>query len=402
MKPDTLTIYDLFQFQRRHIVPLFQRPYVWGQEKQWLPLWEDIVALADQILAQPENEQRQVRKHFIGAVVLKQSPVFGRQIPATEVIDGQQRLTTLQLLLLAIRDYIQLNKHQDQALLIQHLTTNDLAVKYPHERYKVWPTTSDQGVFEAVFAAGSPEALTKHFVPKRIKYTNRYEPRPRLVEAYLFFSDMIRQYVEDQTGLETVLSDELQDEQNDPHALSATEQRLEALVTAMTKQLELVVIDLEERDDPQVIFETLNARGEPLLPSDLIRNFVFLEATQQKQDVNGLYQRYWQPFDQDNADGFNAWKQLERQGRLNRPRLDLFFFHYLTYKREQEIGITHLFQEFRQWWSRGPRMVEAQLTELQHFSQLFAKLFSSAQETRLDIFAQRMRILDTSTVYPLL
>ncbi len=394
MKPTTVTVFDLFQSERRNIVPLFQRPYVWSKDKQWQPLWDDVTALANQVLSQPQEEHAQLHKHFIGAVVLNQIKTFGLQLAAWEIIDGQQRLTTLQILLFALRDYMQAHQHTSQARSIKRITINDTDFELPYEQFKVWPTTVDQLDFENVFNAGSPTALATQYPQTRIPYTTRWTPRPLLVEAYLFFSQAISEYVSEQTMPVTDATTQ------EP---SANSQPLDALVTAITKYLEIVVIELEERDDPQVIFETLNARGEPLLPSDLIRNFVFLEASRKKEDVSRLYHTYWQPFDHDGVKGPGFWKALERQGRLNRPRLDLFFFNYLTYKSEKEIAIPHLFAEFRGWWSKRPKQsVEADLKDLQRYSDLFVKFSPSVQQTRLDILAHRIRLLDTSTVYPLL
>ena len=83
-----------------------------------------------------------------------------------------------------------------------------------------------------------------------------------------------------------------------------------------------------------MIFETLNARGEPLLSSDLLRNFIFLRARRQGLSANHLYDTYWQHFDGDlPEDGSTAttfWKIEEQQGRLIRPRLDLFIQHFLS------------------------------------------------------------------------
>jgi uncharacterized protein with ParB-like and HNH nuclease domain len=100
-----LTVFELFEKERRYIVPLFQRPYVWTEEKQWQPLWEDITAKADQLLYLRDDHQV-VGRHFLGAAVLNEIKTFGRQVAAREIIDGQQRLTTLQIALTAYRDYL--------------------------------------------------------------------------------------------------------------------------------------------------------------------------------------------------------------------------------------------------------------------------------------------------------
>jgi uncharacterized protein with ParB-like and HNH nuclease domain len=99
---------------------------------------------------------------------------------------------------------------------------------------------------------------------------------------------------------------------------------------ALRGALQVVTVELEADDDPQVIFETLNARGEPLLPSDLLRNFIFLRASQQNESQEDLYDEFWVPFDDE------FWRALEKQGRLLRPRSDIFLQHYLTLQRKQE------------------------------------------------------------------
>lgn len=105
MKSDDIPLFDLFQRQRRYVVPLFQRPYVWEEEEQWAPLWQDITGRAEAVLERDQRGSRSDRigNHFLGAVVLNQIRVFGRQVDTVQVIDGQQRLTTLQLMIAAFR-----------------------------------------------------------------------------------------------------------------------------------------------------------------------------------------------------------------------------------------------------------------------------------------------------------
>ena len=76
------------------MVPLFQRPYVWKKDEQWEPLWDDIRELADRVMTDGKS-----RPHFLGAIVLDQQHTTTGQIEMRLVIDGQQRLTTMQLLL---------------------------------------------------------------------------------------------------------------------------------------------------------------------------------------------------------------------------------------------------------------------------------------------------------------
>jgi uncharacterized protein with ParB-like and HNH nuclease domain len=96
MTPHTYTIQELFERDVRYIVPLYQRPYVWDEEHQWAPLWDDVIALLEH---QESGESGGLWTHFLGAIVLEQEQTPPGQIPRYTVIDGQQRLTTLQLLL---------------------------------------------------------------------------------------------------------------------------------------------------------------------------------------------------------------------------------------------------------------------------------------------------------------
>ncbi|MFD2399811.1 DUF262 domain-containing protein [Prauserella oleivorans] len=98
MKPATHTVQELFERDVRYIVPLYQRPYVWNEEEQWAPLWQDITALLNHHEDTGDHAQW---SHFLGAIVLDQEQTAPGQIPRFTVIDGQQRLTTLQLLVAA-------------------------------------------------------------------------------------------------------------------------------------------------------------------------------------------------------------------------------------------------------------------------------------------------------------
>ena len=163
------------------------------------------------------------------------------------------------------------------------------------------------------------------------------------------------------------------------------------------------MIELEGDDDPQVIFESLNGRGAPLLPSDLVRNFVFLEASRVPgADVEALYHAGWARYDVGEAGAF--WKEEVKQGRIKRPRIDLFLFHYVTARTGRDTRITHLYQEFRRWWGPGDRDVEAELARLGVYADAFARLVSPPRDSggRYDTFARRLGVLDTSTVYPVL
>lgn len=282
MNANAAAILDIFQSKARLEVPLFQRQYVWNQTKQWEPLWEDI--------SRKFNEHLEGRQdapiHFLGAMVLDQKLTPTTHVPRRQVIDGQQRLTTLQIFLAAFRDTCTAIKCGDLAeectkYLLNTGMMNDRAV----EQFKVWPTQSDREQFSAVITSGSRAILEKQYPLTRRKYARAYDPRPLMVEAYLYFHQALLDYFVGTT--------------NDPplSAKTPVAERLLLCFTALKGSLKVVIIDLERDDDAQVIFETLNARGEPLLPADLLRNYIFLRAAREGANAEDLYNQYWKSFD---------------------------------------------------------------------------------------------------------
>ncbi len=238
MKPDKLSVHELFERERRYVVPLYQRSYVWTREEQLEPLWEDIRRQADGVR---EGAEKGVEKtHFLGAVVLNVVKIVGRHVARSEIIDGQQRLTTLQILLAALRDYSRTISPKSEAAF-DRLTRNPEEDDRSIERFKVWPTNSDREAFTAVMCAGAPEKLGDN-INGRLDGPG---PMNRMAEAYLFFYRSVRSYVE---------------EVSDPAGM---DDRLFRIKQALRTALQFVIIELEESDDPQVIFETLNARIEP-------------------------------------------------------------------------------------------------------------------------------------------
>ncbi|TKJ41176.1 hypothetical protein CEE37_05795 [candidate division LCP-89 bacterium B3_LCP] len=374
MQPNWLSVYHIFEPQRRYLVPLFQRPYIWNEEDHWDPLWEDIIRRAEDFL-----NGNSKHRHFLGAVVLKHLDTETKQVEIREIIDGQQRLTTLQLFLAAFRDFIK--QLEDDALTreINRITKND-PLADESESFKVWPTQADIPSFTGVMNAGSIENIRNQFA----------DTEPLIVSCYLFFYGKITEFFS-------------RFDSNEERNAAAW-----AIHSALRDSVQLVVIDLDQTDDPQTIFETLNARGVPLLPSDLIRNFLLHRARDQKEDMEALYDQYWKEFDlrvTDNGEDGESkfWRIEERQGRLTRPRIDLFFFHYLQYKKMDDLRITRLYQEFQRWWDEPPgREIRATLEDITTHSSVFADFLLPDTSSRSGLFLERLNLMDTSTLYPLL
>jgi uncharacterized protein with ParB-like and HNH nuclease domain len=330
-------------------------------------------------------DNRESYPHFMGAMVFEQFTTFGNQVPAHTVIDGQQRLTTLQLFLAAFRNVAakfdqdtyadEISTHILNSGLID---TTNLFESRQIERFKIWPTKSDQIQFCDVIESRSREELETKY--PAVYERRKLKPRPRMVEAYLYFDEVLESYMTDA---------ELQ---------HSVEQRAAALSQTLNRDLQVVSIELEEKDDAQVIFETLNARGEPLLPSDLLRNFVFRRAELQGENQDLLYERYWKTFEDE------FWQVPQKQGRLKRARIDLFMQHFLALKKASDVNVGHLFEEYKLWMKNAVpyASVEAELTDLVRYAAAFHQLSDQSAGSVFGDFGKRLEVLDVRTIYPLL
>ena len=147
---------DIFYNPQRILVPLFQRPYVWNRERQWEPIWQDVRRVAERLLEGIESN------HFLGAVVLQQLPNELGSLSSRAVIDGQQRLTTLQLLFDAIHGELESRKLSANAAQVRALVENPEAYRTSTEDiYKVWPTNRDRPGFNEVMSAKYPVAYSE-------------------------------------------------------------------------------------------------------------------------------------------------------------------------------------------------------------------------------------------------
>lgn len=380
MQVFTRTISSVFGQEKRYVIPLFQRPYVWNKEPQWAPLWDDIVDRAEQVLVPNQGD---ISPHFLGAIVIQQRKSYGDQLLAHDVIDGQQRLTTFQILLAAFRDIATARGEKQVASWLYTLTTNANAIMdVDVEQFKVWPTGQDVGQFRLVINAGGRTPIEAEH-PPTIK-RGRVLPRPRMIEAYIYFYVTIEKWLQASGDSEFA-------------------NRCRALRRVLDRQLQLVSIELDGHEDPQVIFETLNARGVPLLAADLLRNNIFQRAGSSSEQER-LHAKYWTRFeipDKPGAeDGLRFWEMEER---LSRARIDLFLLNYLAMKKKQEVGISRIYPEYKSWIEKEPRFadVEAELKELADYADHFYKLLRPERSTPLGRFASHLRVLDTSTIYPL-
>ncbi|MGH3944148.1 MAG: DUF262 domain-containing protein [Pseudonocardiaceae bacterium] len=396
MKPDTHTLQQLFERDVRYVVPLYQRPYVWSEKDQWAPLWEDVAALLQH---QESGDPSGMWSHFLGAIVLDQEQTVPGQIPRFTIIDGQQRLTTLQLLVAAAAGAVADVKAENDAALLRELTINNPRKAKDTEQLKVWPTNANRASFAAVMSPDCP-------LPEHVN-----DPDNLIDEAFAYFTKRVAEYLtgagEDEAAGAVVSIGGVAVETPSQGVTTRADEPingLDPLVAARAERLRITLCDLlkvvsitlERDDNAQVIFETLNARGTPLLALDLVKNAVFHQAARQGCATDTLYEQIWRPQLDD-----DYWRQERRQGRLNRPIAELFLMHWLTMRLERLIPATELFATFRQKILELATDAEALISELCADARIMRSLDTPTPRTPEAEFFTRLEALDAGTVLPI-
>lgn len=366
MQPEYVSIGDLFSRESVFIVPLFQRPYVWDNER-WELLWDDVSRVAEEALGPDQGS----RRHFLGSIVVQQRPNGITEVPRREVIDGQQRLTTVQLLLKAIRDALETDGvTADAALPLTGLLRHPFAAKTDIEgSYKVWPTNADRARFRNVMDG----TLTAKAVEE-----------DRFASAYVYFRDAAKRWVAADDG--------------DPEKRA---RRADALARTLRQHIWLIALNLAEDDQAQVIFETLNARGTPLTAGDLIKNLLLRRAQEEGEPTAALYEKYWRRFDDD-----PLWQQSVGAGHSARPRLDFFLQQALTVLTGNTIPMGQVYGFFARHLThtRGKVGAAEHLKQISSLSETARRIYVAAESDvdRALVAAARIRAMDFLTALPVL
>ena len=362
MHTEILSPKKLFQKEVRYVIPPFQRPYVWTLDEQWGPLWEDVQNVAQGYLEALERSgndevkaESETTPHFLGAIVLRQVSTATKDLEQREVIDGQQRVTTLQLLLDAIQQVCEGFDQQyakSAGRRLSKLVTNDKElITEGHHVFKLWPTHSDQQAFRHAMDNG---LAVDDFADSLI------------VQAHEFFQLHIREWLGE--------VDE------------STKHKIDALEAAATNMLQIVVIDLDTQEDPNLIFETLNARGTPLEESDLVKNYV-LSGGQALELWGNLDDRWW--------------REEVRQGRIRRPRLDMLLNHWLAMRTSTEVASANVFNAFRTYASAqgiGKVMTDVK-RDLANYREYDTTRGNNIGE---ELFYHRMSVMEAGVITPVL
>lgn len=371
MQPSYSSIGQIFSAQTRYVVPLFQRPYVWSKEEQWRPLYEDIEELAERVLNPPPHKP--VAGHFLGTAVLEQVAVPAVATPQRRIIDGQQRLTTLQILLKAAAEAIRelspagYDSSIDQATGRLELLCYNQFAPTDEDKFKVWPTNDDRGQYRGVME----------------RQVGADAPIGRMGEAFEFFRSSFATWL----------------------AYENSSQRALALASALTDHVRMIVLDLDQYDEPQAIFETLNAHGTPLLPADLIKNWLLWEATKVELNPTELYTTYWASFDSEH----DYWRKVVGTGHAARPRVDTFLQNWLTLEMAETVSAKHLYDRFLAYTNglakaqpQGRVDLPALMLAIKQDSARYRRIDEASKEGAIDRRLYRINKLDYVVFRPAL
>lgn len=338
LKASETNFLKFLQGTKQFIIPIYQRKYSWTIE-QCKQLWNDIVRAAS---------DEEIKGHFVGSIVYIEKGLYQiSAVPQLLVIDGQQRMTTLTLLLAALGKALRESEEK-----------TEITSKKVKNRYLVNDDEDDELYYKLALTQTDKETLFNLLDEKELPEDHS----PRLVENYGFFLDQIKK----------------------------SNINLNTLYQGIAK---LIIVDISldrDHDNPQLIFESLNSTGLDLSQADLIRNYVLMKLEPKEQE--SLYKNYWHPMER-------------RFGNLSEASLfDRFMRDYLTLKTGRIPNIKNVYVDFKEYVSRQKdKSIEEILKDIYQFSKHFANLaFQVEKDKEINEVLKDISALKVDVSYPFL
>lgn len=366
MDANIQTLSTLFGRPVSYRIPVFQRPYAWGKEKQWQPLWNDVQQMAENVLKEPDTQLT----HFMGAIVLWPRGAASGLAAKYIVVDGQQRLTTLQILVRAVQQSLQNLDDLDRVSRLSHLTVNaNLAHSHdPNADIKIHQSNrNDLQSFQDVI--------------RGMVDTDTDFPLRPIGDAYIYFHKEATRWLDDGPG-------------EDHH------RRAEALVSVLEEHLKLASIDLGDNDKPHFIFSVLNARAEPLRQSDHIKNTIMYRAD--VIDDPAKANELWGLFDNN-----LWWCRSTKEGRLKRIHLDRFLNYWVIMRRKTEVNARSISSEFDKYLESefpvdiDPVHIDRVAADIKGAAIVYRSL-EEGKTQGIELFLHRMSVMGIGVAIPLL
>lgn len=340
------TLNKLLNTSRQFIVPIFQRNYSW-QKSQYEQLWFDILRA---------SKFKEKQNHFIGSIVYIDMGTPAGRPQQLLLIDGQQRLTTISILLCAIKDYVQKFNLETKLINLAKIKNQFLynSDEIDEDKYKLLLNVQDKETYIKL-------------IDNTIFTVNK--PATNIIKCYEFFYERIEDFIKEYGQIDEIY--------------------------AGIFKLSLVSISLDkDSDNPQMIFESMNSTGKDLSQTDLLRNYLLMDLTPEKQ--TRLYKTYWKPMEE--LFGEDIYKN-----DLN--KFDYFIRDFLTLKSDTGYicKINNVYENFKRYYLDNNCEKFAVLKDLFTYAKYYACIdLLQEKDDELKLYWQEFKKLDSHVVYPFL
>lgn len=340
------TLNKLLNTSRQFIVPIFQRNYSW-QKNQYEQLWFDILRA---------SKFKEKQNHFIGSIVYIDMGTPAGRPQQLLLIDGQQRLTTISILLCAIKDYVQKFNLETKLINLAKIKNQFLynSDEIYEDRYKLLLNVQDKETYIKL-------------IDNTIFTVNK--PAINIIKCYEFFYERIEDFIKQHGQIDEIY--------------------------AGIFKLSLVSISLDkDSDNPQMIFESMNSTGKDLSQTDLLRNYLLMDLTPEKQ--TRLYKTYWKPMEE--LFGEDIYKN-------DVNKFDYFIRDFLTLKSDTGYicKINNVYENFKRYYLDNNCEKFAVLKDLFTYAKYYACIdLLQENDDELKLYWQEFKKLDSHVVYPFL
>ncbi|RVY54325.1 DUF262 and DUF1524 domain-containing protein [Helicobacter pylori] len=338
MKADAIKLLDFIgkSQEKQFVIPIYQRVYSWEKE-QCKQLWDDIIKTGG-------NDQ--IEGHFIGSIVFVHDGIYTTNYNELLIIDGQQRLTTITLLFIALR-----NRLNDEDEFLEKFSRQKI-----RNRYLINSDEKGDKKFKLILSEPDRDTLLSLIDENKRKPS---EPSLKIMENFKLFEEWIRKNTD----------------------------KLETIFKGLDK-LMVVEISLErDKDNPQLIFESMNSTGKDLTQTDLIRNYILMGLDPEKQKI--FYKKYW--------------RAMEEDFKQNETLFNQFVRHYLTIKTREIPNINKVYEAFKRYQQERRIETEDLLKDLQKYCGYFCQIaFKKEADKDLNKALSFLVDLERDVIYPLL
>lgn len=340
------TLNKLLNTSRQFIVPIFQRNYSW-QKSQYEQLWFDILRA---------SKFKEKQNHFIGSIVYIDMGTPAGRPQQLLLIDGQQRLTTISILLCAIKDYVQKFNLETKLINLAKIKNQFLynSDEIDEDRYKLLLNVQDKETYIKL-------------IDNTIFTVNK--PATNIIKCYEFFYERIEDFIKQHGQIDEIY--------------------------AGIFKLSLVSISLDkDSDNPQMIFESMNSTGKDLSQTDLLRNYLLMDLTPEKQ--TRLYKTYWKPMEE--LFGEDIYKN-------DVNKFDYFIRDFLTLKSDTGhiCKINNVYENFKRYYLDNNCEKFVVLNDLFTYAKYYACIdLLQEKDDELKLYWQEFKKLDSHVVYPFL